>query len=113
MTDISKEVEIGVLRRRNDTLMLQQITLLQESVSNLADLLREQESRISHMEEQVETLTHTIIQWRTERNIVLGALRWLGSHGRAILLVCGGVATVFYERIVSALSQLIELLSGK
>jgi len=111
MDDIARDVQVGIMRRRNEELMMRHMEMLQECVQKQCDELQEKEARIARLEAQLAAVSATISEWRTERSIILGTMKWIGSRARIILVATASLLALFYDRIVSAVSYLIDLLS--
>jgi hypothetical protein len=108
MKDIRDDIELGVIRRRNERLMVDQIAFLQ-------DLVREQSREMAALDERInalegETVRNTIgvVKLQTERSLVLTVLEWFGQHGWRIAgLVLPSLGVIFYDHLVDFASRVL------
>lgn len=102
-------------RRQGDLMILQQLRFLQDTMTGLCEDVRRIEtrldSRIGDAEKEIKELNSTIIEWRTERNIVLKSASVVSKNARVMLLALvgsGGSLAVFYDDLKEVVAHLLN-----
>jgi len=109
MDDFRDEIEAGILRRQSDKLILDQLSLLQASFLACSDEIKTLNSKLSDTQDDVRTLSDTVIEWRTERTILLRSIRFAWVNLGKLSVVFGGSSVlVFYEQLKSALADFFD-----